>query len=782
LTSSEIGYLAFTDDEERILRMYSWSGRVMQQCTIENKQFEYDVARTGLWGEAVRQRKPIVTNDYAAPNEYKRGYPEGHIPIVRHMNIPVFDGERIVAVAGVGNKKTPYVESDINQLTLLMQAMWRIIQRNRADEALRQSEDRFRRLFQQAPIPLMIVDSDDRLQHVNDRFTEYYGFALDDIPTLDAFWPVAYPDPAHRETVRTAWDKSYRQAQARGETAEPLVFDITCKNGGVRTVEISAIFLGELLLTSWVDLTEQKRIQEEINQRKQFLELVLNQLPDAIVTLDLDHRVVDWNPGAEKIFGYTPGEVIGRNLDDLIARDDMFTEAGRKTRQVLGGKRVEPFETVRYRKDGTKLNVIAAGSPILRNDTLTGVVAVYTDISEQRKIQDERKEYEARIQQMQKMEAIGTLAGGIAHDFNNILSGVIGYAELSLAETRKNTPMHRNLQQILIGGRRAGDLVRQILTFSRQSERELKPLQIGPMLKEALKLLRSSLPATIEISKYVSPEVDNVMADPTQIHQIIMNLCTNAAQAMEPAGGRLRVELSQVVLEERDVVMQPGIEPGLFAKITVQDTGKGIKPEYLDKIYNPYFTTKKTSEGTGLGLAVVHGIVQSYKGFIDVESIPGRGTCFDVFIPTIEAQPLAEEVEEVDLPTGEERILVVDDEEVLVDVIREMLIFLGYHVTISNSSNEALVKFNETPNDFDLVLTDMTMPDMTGIQLANRLRKIRPEIPIVLCTGYSHLLTNSRPEDLGLQAIVMKPIETVDLARTVRQVLDLHYHSVKNMA
>jgi PAS domain S-box-containing protein len=658
LTSSEIGHLGFTGEDENILEMYSWSKETRRQGTIEKHRNSLGVEDLGLLGEAIRQRRPVITNDCRAPGKYQKGNPQGHAPILRYMNIPVFDGKRIVAVAGVGNKKAPYVESDVNQLTLLMLGMWQLLQRKRADEALRQSE------------------------------------------------------------------------------------------------------------------AEQKRVQDEINQRKQFLELVLNHLPDAIVTLDQERRVVDWNPGAQKMFGYTPAEAIGRSLDELVSGGAALKEAERKTAQLLSGKAIEPFETMRHHKDGTPLNVIAAGSSIMRDDVLTGIVVVYTDISKQRKMEEEHKEHEARIQQMQKMEAIGTLAGGIAHDFNNILSGVIGYTELSLAEIPQGSPLHRNLRQILAGGRRAADLVRQILTFSRQNERELRPLQIGPMLKEALKLLRSSLPATIQIAKYISPDVDNVMADPTQIHQIIMNLCTNAAQAMDADGGRLRVELVQEVLEAHDVATQPGIEPGPFARISVEDTGKGIAPEHIGKVFNPYFTTKKTGEGTGLGLAMVHGIVQSCRGFINVDSTPGQGSRFDVFIPTIEAEQFFEVAEEIDLPTGHEHILVVDDEEMLVDVINEMLTCMGYQVTTSNGSNEALVKFTAAPADFDLVLTDMTMPGLTGVQLSKRLREIRPDIPIVLCTGYSHQLINRHPDELGLKAIVMKPIQTGDLARTIRMVLD----------
>jgi CheY-like chemotaxis protein len=251
-----------------------------------------------------------------------------------------------------------------------------------------------------------------------------------------------------------------------------------------------------------------------------------------------------------------------------------------------------------------------------------------------------------------------------------------------------------------------------------------------------------------------------------------MNLCTNAAQAMHPDGGRLQIQLVQEVLDEHDVATQPGIEPGPFARISVEDTGKGIAPEHIDKIFNPYFTTKMTGEGTGLGLAMVHGIVQSYRGFIKVGSTPGQGARFDVYIPTFESEQLHESPEEMDLPTGHEHILVVDDEEVLVEVINGMLSFMGYRVTTASGSNEALVKFAATPAAFDLVLTDMTMPDLTGIQLSKRLREIRPDIPIVLCTGYSHQVINRHPEELGLKAIVMKPVQTSELARTIRMVLD----------
>ncbi len=399
-------------------------------------------------------------------------------------------------------------------------------------------------------------------------------------------------------------------------------------------------------------------------------------------------------------------------------------------------------------------------------------VAFVQDITDRKDAQKEAKRLEEALVKAQKMEAIGTLAGGIAHDFNNILSAVIGYSELCLPQVAADAPVHRYLQQILAAGLRARDLVQQILTFSRKDDREFRPLQIAPLVKEVLKLLRSSLSATIEISLHIDPDLDPILADPTQIHQIVMNLCTNAAHAMDAEGGRLNVNISQVWLSEGDIRLHPGLNVGDYIKLSVQDTGRGIPPKIIPKIYDPYFTTKEKGKGTGLGLSVVHGIVQSYGGAIYAYSEPGRGSTFNVYIPFVNRRITVEKQPDKELTGGSEHILLVDDEPALVDVGRQLLDKLGYRVSTAGGSLEALELFREAPQAVDLVLTDMTMPKMTGDKLAVELLKIRPDLPIILVMGYSTNISAEKALKMGIKAFLPKPMVAADLAAIVRKVLD----------
>jgi CheY-like chemotaxis protein len=378
---------------------------------------------------------------------------------------------------------------------------------------------------------------------------------------------------------------------------------------------------------------------------------------------------------------------------------------------------------------------------------------------------------EQRLFQSQKMEAIGTLAGGIAHDFNNILSAVIGYTELLQMNLPANSEEFDYARQIKQAGNRAKDLVQQILTFSRQTEQELKPVEVSTIVKEVIKLLRSSLPTTIEIKHNIQGS-SLVMGDSTQLHQILMNLCANAGHAMQEKGGLLTIALQSIDLRTDLMSDQVRLSPGAYVQLTVSDTGHGIPNEYLDRVFDPFFSTKERGEGTGMGLSVVHGIVQSYHGAIHVYSEEGTGSTFKIFLPAIERRTEPEKRQTDDIQRGTGHILFVDDEPILVKMSTSQLETLGYTVSSRTNSLEALALFKKNPGRFDLVITDMTMPKMTGDELAREIKRIRHDIPVILCTGFSSKITPENVHQFDIDAFLMKPIIIQDMAKVVREVME----------
>lgn len=384
----------------------------------------------------------------------------------------------------------------------------------------------------------------------------------------------------------------------------------------------------------------------------------------------------------------------------------------------------------------------------------------------------ERKKLESRLRQSYKMEAIGTLAGGIAHDFNNILSAIVGYTEISIGAIGSESPVKQYLSRVMEACTRAKDLVKHILMFSRETEQEPRPLNIALPVKEALRLIRASVPATIEIRQDIRARAP-VLADPTQMHQLVMNLCTNAAHAMRETGGVLSIQLADETVTAGKIAEYPDLTPGLYVKITVSDTGHGIPSQNIDRIFDPFFTTKEKAEGTGMGLSVVHGIVQGHGGSIFVKSQVGRGSTFDIFLPTLEGNSEeAEEARKLSVQTGNESILFIDDEEMIADIAKAMLEGLGYSAVTKMNASEALTLFRQGPDAFDLVITDLTMPQLTGFDLAERIHRIRPDIPIVLCTGFGLDFTEETAAKYGISGIIFKPILRRNMAEVIRNVLD----------
>ena len=506
------------------------------------------------------------------------------------------------------------------------------------------------------------------------------------------------------------------------------------------------------------DITAQTLAGEE----RLRLATAIEQAAESIVITDRHGTILYVNPCFEQTSGYSREEAIGQTPRILKSgrHDRGFYKAMWHT--ITNGM-VWHGHLINRKKDGTIFEEDATISPIQdERGEIGNFVAVKRDVTEQMRLA-------AQLRQAQKMEALGTLAGGIAHDFNNILTAILGYADMALDKSQEGSVQRSDLGEVLKAANRARELVKQILAFSRQTELEHIPVQPDLIIKEVSKLLRASLPATIEIRQNLAPHCGAVLADPTQLHQVLMNLCTNAYHAMRPAGGVLSLSLAQTEIAPGDTTAELGLLPGSYLRLEVSDTGHGMEKAVLERIFDPYFTTKQKGDGTGLGLAVVHGIVKSIHGHIAVASEPGRGTTFQVYLPKVETA--ASPTEAAVAPGGNEHILVVDDEETIVRLLTAILRALGYHVTTTTSSPEALRLFNADPDRFDLVITDMTMPEMTGAQLAQQLIRSRPELPIILCSGFSELINEEKAAAIGIRAYIMKPVLRTELATTIRSVL-----------
>ncbi|MCP3875025.1 MAG: PAS domain S-box protein, partial [Desulfobacteraceae bacterium] len=641
-----------------------------------------------------------------------------------------------------------------------------IIERKQAENDLLESENKYRDLIDSAPDLRYRTDIDGRIVFASQSVFGLSGYTVEESIGMKMAEEI-YVNPEERE--------SFLQILQKNGIITNFEAQLKHKDGSTwwasTNAQISKDTAGNIIGVEGVtrDITERKLAEEKLSLQSGIITL----MSEGVFMVNEDSIIVYTNPAFEKMFGYDSDEMIGFHVSSLNAPTEKSPEeTAEEILKALNDTGTWIGEIQNIKKDGTSFWSSANVTVLDHLKYGKAFISVQTDITELKQAKNEKTKLEIKLQQAQKMESIGSLAGGIAHDFNNLLFPIIGMSEMLLEDLPDDSLEYENAEEIFHAGKRAGDLVQQILAFSRQSEHKMSPVRVQSVLKEVLKLSRSTIPTNIEIQQKIQQNCGLVMADPTQIHQIGMNLITNAFHAVESKNGIINIELKETTLKENEL-SDSELQPGQYIKLSVSDDGTGMSENTIQKIFEPYFTTKEQGKGTGLGLAVIYGIVKEHKGEIKVYSEVGKGTTFNVYLPLMKRSSEETSVDNVaKAETGTERILLVDDEVSVAKLESQMLSRLGYHLTVKTNSEDALNAFKSNPNSYDLVISDMTMPNMTGDQLAKELLSIKAGIPIIICTGFSERINKEQAVAIGVKGFLMKPVIKSDMAQMVRKVLD----------
>ena len=684
-------------------------------------------------------------------------------------DIPIYNKNTIDHLMKFLIKFTTYI-SKISLSNIQLEK--EIKNRTKAEKALKESETHLRSLIDSLPDLVWLKNSDGIYLSCNSKFEQFFG-AKESVIVGKTDYDFVDTDLAD------FFRANDRKAMAAGRPSmneEWLTFVENGYKGLFETIkspicDADGNLIGVLGIAR--DISERKNAENGLRESEKRYKSAQRMGHVGHWEYDLVTKFFWGSDEANRIYGFDPesknfttDEIencipdrgrVHQALVDLIEKNKPY-DLEIEIHPVSGPKQ-------KFVKSIAELQKDSSGKPY----KVTGVIQ---DITRQKEEELEKQQLELNLLQAQKMESIGTLAGGIAHDFNNILGIIIGNTELALDDVPKYNSAHSNLEEIKKASLRAKNIVKQLLSFSRKTDQKLQPIQIAIIIKDALKFLRSTIPSTINIHQDIQTTEEMIFADPTQINQIIMNLCINASHAMAQTGGDLTVTVEKVNLDYQLFKDYPGLKSGDHVKIMVSDTGPGIDPEIIDQIFDPYFTTKGVGKGSGMGLAVVHGFVKNHNGTIRVDSSQGKGTKFSILFPVTSEKPVAETQTDKNIPRGNETLLFVDDEISITKMVQRMFERLGYKVETATTPQDALELFRSKPDHFDLVITDMTMPQMTGVTLSEKLMDIRKDIPIIICTGHSTLVDEEKAKELGLAAYVMKPINMLETAQTIRKVLD----------
>jgi len=772
---------------------------VLRDCVVDRRIYSSMNSEVGISKEiksreelsaAWRELREEGQTAGAIEAVYKIAVRRGHVIWLKDQaTIECFEADRICLSPGFLTNVSKEMETEDeleqhrNHLGTVVQARTaeltrlneqlrlEVVERALAEEALRESEERYRTIFNHAPLGIMHCDADGIIRDFNDTFAQIMGGPGEKLLGFNILREVK--DPGMLKAVQDVMNgqPGYYVGDYRSVTGGR----ITPMRAILRPmVSEDGRFLGAVGL--FEDVAERHRAEIALRQSEEKYRDIVENSVEGILRSAPDGSILSVNPALARMFGFASPEQMVREVRSIGA--DLYRRPKEWLRLLVRLRRESQIfgheAEMRRRSGDTFWISINTRCVYARNGEIAFYDAFVTDITQRKQMEEEREKLEAQLRQAQKMEAIGTLAGGIAHDFNNILAIIMTNVELAELKLGGESPIGQNLHVTLKAIHRARDLIRQILTFSRVSEQKPQPLHLIPLIKQVMELLRATLPSSIEIRREIESARgdDLILADATQVHQVLMNLVTNAAHAMRERGGLLTVTLACVGFDPGDGDRPEQLHPGEYLKLTVEDTGHGMDRTTVERIFDPYFTTKNPGEGTGLGLAVVHGIVKSQGGAIQVYSEPGRGSAFHVYLPRLDRADVSEAMGLGQIPRGRERILLVDDEEELAHAGKQMLEHLGYRVCTMTNSLDALVLFRQQPHHFDLVITDYTMPGMTGADLARAMMKLRPDVPIIIMTGFNERITEHQTREMGIRAFVMKAFTIRDFAETVRRVLD----------